>query len=39
MTPVVMAIIFFCTVVPIGVMAKLAGKDLLQQNTDATADD
>jgi hypothetical protein len=35
--PVVMALVYFTTVVPIGLIAKLMRKDLLRQNLDKNA--
>ena len=35
--PVVMAVIYFSTVVPIGLIMKLIGKDLLRQKLDKNA--
>lgn len=36
--PVVMALVFFVTVVPIGIVMRLIGKDLLQRKIVKTAD-
>jgi len=36
-TPIVMGLVYFTTVVPVGLVMRLMGKDLLQQKLDAEA--